>query len=407
MDDLTNHQPLARRLARRRALSGAVAGAGAAAFLAACGGGGDKETTKATAAPQSTQASAPAASNQAAASGNATSQKEWEDVVAAAKKEGKFSINLYPGEGYQRVLRAFQTAYPEIKVDNTTLRPVDFAPRVTQERKANVFSWDISIIPTSTSLQVLKPEGAWDPIKPLIIRPELKDDKVWNGGYEAGFLDKGKELTYAFTSARADGIHINTDMVKDDEVKSVRDLLQPKWKGKVVVADPRVAGAGFWPFTIARQKLGDEVMKQFFADQEPTILRERNQITEFMVRGRFPISIGVDVQVLAGFLKQGLGKNLKTVSIPEFDYQSSGTTLWLLNKAPHPNAAKVFVNWLLSKEGQTLWAKEIEANSRRLDIEPGDPSSVVPAGLKLTQIDNEDYLLEVAKTVDLAKTVIK
>src|SRR5947208_16276100 len=82
---------------------------------------------------------------------------EWEQTVAAAKKEGKVAVNTFTGQGYGRVLKLFAQAYPEIKVDHTNLEPVEFSPRLINERKAGVYTWDVATMPMTTALQVLKP----------------------------------------------------------------------------------------------------------------------------------------------------------------------------------------------------------------------------------------------------------
>jgi hypothetical protein len=91
---------------------------------------------------------------------------EWQPVVAAAKKEGKVVVNTFPGDGYKRALKAFSQAFPDIKLEHTGLHSQDFAPRVLQERQASLFTWDVATIPTSTALQVLRPAGVWDPVRP-------------------------------------------------------------------------------------------------------------------------------------------------------------------------------------------------------------------------------------------------
>jgi iron(III) transport system substrate-binding protein len=338
--------------------------------------------------------------------GWATAATEWEQVVAAAKKEGKVAVNTFTGQGYARIFKLFSQAYPEIKLDHTNLESADFAPRLIQERKAGVYTWDVTTIPTSTALQVMKQAGVWDPIRPAIIAPEVRSDASWRGGFEAGFLDRDK-LSYAFALTRSLGIFVNTDQVKPGELKSVKDLLAAKWKGKIVISDPRVIGSTFWPLTIARLKLGDAIMKQLLIDHEPVLSRDRNQLSEFMVRGRYPIGVGLNVLAIQDFQAHGVGRNVKTLLLPEFDYQSSGSTVWLLNRAPHPSAARVFINWLLTKPAQAAWARELQTNSRFTGVEPGNPDAVVPPGVTLTQIDSEELLPEVIKTQDLAKQLIK
>jgi len=243
-------------------------------------------------------------------------------------------------------------------------------------------------------------------VRPAIITPEARNDASWRGGFEAGFLDRDRRLAYAFTLVRAVGVFVNVDRVKDGELTSVKDLLASKWKGKIAISDPRVIGSSFWPLTVARLKLGDAIMKQLLVDQEPVLSRDRNQLTEFMVRGRYPIAIGLNALALQDFQVHGVGKNVRTLLLPELDYQASGSAVWLLNRAPHPNAAKVFVNWLLTKEAQAAWARELQTNSRFVGVEPGDPHTIVPPGLNLLQIDSEELLPELVKTQEISKRLI-
>ena len=344
----------------------------------------------------------------ALASRAAANTPEWQQVVAAAKKEGKVVVNTFPGDGYKRAFKVFTQAYPEIKLEHTSLHSQDFAPRILQERQASLFTWDVATIPTSTALQVLRPAGAWDPIRPAIILPEARDDAGWDGGFERGFAAvKDRALTYGFVANRGGGITVNTDLVKDGQIKGLTDLLDARWKGKLLLPDVRVMGDAFWPMTSARLNLGDDLIKRLFVDQEPILSRDSRQIAEFMVRGRYPIALGVNPLLLGQFQKQGLGKNLKLLHFSEMDTVNFASTLWLVNRAPHPNAATLFINWLLTKEAQVHWAKEVEQNSRRGGVEPGNPQFLPPKGAKLFQVDAEENLPDVIKTQDIAKAVIK
>jgi iron(III) transport system substrate-binding protein len=344
----------------------------------------------------------------ATASRAAANTPEWQTILAAAKKEGRVTVNTFPGDGYKRALKSFTQAYPDIKLEHTSLHSQDFAPRILQERQAGLFTWDVATIPTSTALQVLRPAGVWDPVRPAIVLPEVKDDAAWDGGFERGFaVVKDRALTYGVVAIRGAGVTINTDLIKDGDIKSFRDLLDPKWKGKLLLPDVRVMGDAFWPMTAARLNLGDDVIKRLFVDQEPVLSRDTRQIAEFMVRGRYPIALGVQPLLLAPFQKQGLGKNLKLLHPPELETMNFSSTVWLVNRAPHPNAARVFINWLMTKDAQVVWAKEVETNSRRVGIEPGNPQFMVPRGAKFFQVDAEENLPEVVKTQDIAKAVIK
>jgi ABC-type Fe3+ transport system substrate-binding protein len=333
---------------------------------------------------------------------------EFTELVAAAKKEGKVVVNTSPGDGFGRALKGFTQALPEIKLEQPNLHSQDFAPRILQERKASIFTWDVTMIPTSTALQVLRPVGVWDPIRPAIILPEAKDDAGWDGGFERGFsVVKDRALTYGFLANRGGGVTINTDLVKEDEIKSLTSLLDAKWKGKLLMPDVRTMGDTFWPMTAARLSLGDDIIKRLFVDQEPVLSRDTRQVAEFMVRGRYPIALGVNALLLKQFQRQGLGKNLKLLRFAEMDTMNFGTTLWLINRAPHPKAARLLVNWVLTKDAQTRWARDVETNSRRAGVEPGNPEFVVPTGAKFFQVDAEENLPEVVKTQDIGRAVIK
>ena len=333
---------------------------------------------------------------------------EWAALLAAAKKEGKVVVNTFPGDGYGRALKPFTQAFPDIKLEHTSLHSQDFAPRIQQERKAGSFTWDLSIIPTSTALQVLRPAGVWDPVRPLIVAPEAKDDAGWDGGFERGFsVVQDGALTYGFLANRGGGVTINTDLVKDDQIRKFTDLLDARWKGKLLLPDVRTMGDTFWPMTSVRLNLGDDIIKRLFVDQEPVLSRDTRQVAEFMVRGRFPVALGVNPLLLKQFQRQGLGKNLKLLRFPEMDTVNFGTTLWLVNRAPHPSAAKLLINWLLTKDAQVHWAREVETNSRRVGVEPGNPEFAVPKGARFFQVDAEENLPHVVKTQDIAKAVIK
>jgi len=333
---------------------------------------------------------------------------EWRELVAAANKDGKVIVNTFPGDGYKRALKAFTEAFPDIKLEHTSLHSQDFAPRILQERKAGLFTWDVATIPTSTALQVLRPAGVWDPVRPAVILPEAKDDAGWDGGFERGFtVVKDRALTYGFAANRGAGIALNADLVKDAPLKSLTDLLHPRWKGKLLLPDVRVMGDAFWPMTNARLQLGDEIIKRLYVDQEPVLSRDTRQIAEFMVRGRYPIALAVNPLLLAQFQKLGLGKTIQLAHLPELDVVSFSSTLWLVNRGPHPNAAKLFVNWLLTRDAQIHWAREVEQNSRRIGVESGNPHLRPPKGAKLFQVDAEENLPEVIKTQDIAKAVIK
>lgn len=404
-------------LNRRQALR-TLGWASVAALAAACAQPAATPTSAPAAKPTSapaekpTEAPAakPAAPAAAATPAGAAADAEWDKLLAAARQEGKLAAVTGVGSSYRRVIDTFQETFPGISVEHTALRGSDFATRVQKEREAGLYTFDVAQVPTTTALVVLRPAGAWDPVRSVIFRPDVLDDKVWSGGFDAGWPDSGKNLAYAFAANKSRSVWINTTMVKPDEIRTFSDLADPKWKGKIVMGDPRSEGRGYWPMTAIRINVGpaaDDLIKRFLTEQDVLRSTDARQMTEFMVRGRYAIGIGaVDEQIIRDFVAQGVGKELEPVERDEWTYVS-GTNIWLVNRAPNPNTAKLFINWLLTKDGQDLWAREIEANSRRLDVPPGDPPTLPEPGKKYVQIDHEELIPKIDETRKMINEILK
>jgi iron(III) transport system substrate-binding protein len=407
----------------RRGFLRGFSAAGAAALLVACG-------APQAAAPTAKPAAAPTSAPPAAAPTTAPAAKaaepkpaeakpaasgpgpDWDQLVADAKKEGTLAAVTGVGTAYRRILDQFQDAFPGITVEHTALRGSDFAARVRQERQANLYNYDIAQVPTTTALTVLRPAGTWEPVRPAITRPDVLDDKVWEGGFDGGWPDTDKKWAYAFANDKARSIWIHPSGVAEGEIKSFKDIINPKFKGKIALADPRTEGRGYWPMTCLRANLGaavaEDLIRKLLTDMDPFIGTDARQMTEAMARGRYAVGIGaVDEQIIVDFQAQGVGKELKAIDNNEEWSYVSGTNIWLVANAPHPNAARLFINWLLTKDGQTIWSKELQTNSRRVDVPPGAEERQPERGKKYVQIDGESLIPEIDKTRELITEVLK
>ena len=337
------------------------------ALVAACG------PTSAPATPTTAPAK-PTAAAQPATGGGATSgwQAEWDRTVAAAKAE-KVVVVTHPGAEYQKFIAAFQKAYPEIPVEHSGERPSDISPKILTEQKNGVYNWDVMVASTSNMNNVLMPAGAFQDLPPLLIRDDIKDDSKWGGGKFQHFTsDKGPQILIHNFDLTA-GIWVNRDVISKEQFSKTEDLLKPEFQGKIVIDDPSVPAHGSLALTGILAGHGEEFMRKILVDQKPVFQENVRITTEWVATGRYPIGIGVDRPAMREFQAQGIGKNVERF---RGDAHLLAQGVGVFKNAPHPNATKVFVNWMLTQEGQQAWADAgVTGNSRRLDVKPNEPEA--------------------------------
>lgn len=302
-------------------------------------------------------------------------EDEWQKVLAAAKKEGQVTLAGPPQGAERSVIMKFQKAYPDIRLGYTGAISGPFMSRVQTERNGGVYTWDVFIGGAGTAISYSH-KGFFQPVRPNLILPEVIDDSKWLGGFEAGFQDKAKKYMYSFTMYVSNLLRVNRSVIPVSELNSAKGLLDPRWKGKFVVYDPRDGGGGLNALAALRAELGDDAMKVLLVDQKPVLSTDKRQLTEWIVRGQYPIGIGIADPYLAPFLEIGLGKDVARMETRISPMSPGSGVLFIMSSNPHPNATKVFVNWLLSQEVQHDWAETANTNSRRLDVPAGEPETV-------------------------------
>jgi iron(III) transport system substrate-binding protein len=283
-------------------------------------------------------------------------ESEWEKTVEAAKKEGQVSIYFWQGGQLEKAILAFEKKYPEIRVNATGGRGSNFVVRITSEMRAGKYLADICICGVTSPYGVLhKKANALDSIKSSFILPEVADEsKWWEGRHH--YQDPERQFIFAFWGRpAATRVSYNVKQVHPPEFKSYWDLVQPRWKGKIVSVDPNES-AGGWRGLYYKPGLGAEFLKQLFADMDITLTREDRQAVDWLATAKF--SLGLFLNAVPEAKGQGLpvdefrDSNFKEP--PNLDTGPNGT-IALMKQAPHPNAAKVFVNWFLSREGQMAY----------------------------------------------------
>lgn len=329
-------------------------------------------------------------------------EREWEDVIAAATAEGRLSLltwgMTWGGSGYPAVIESFEQAFPGIKVDQLAESSASvWLGKVLQERRAGTYSFDLALVQPDAALTVGRQEGLWAPIRPLLFRPDVLEDGAWRDGLNARFLDAGGNLCLGWEYQVIHAYAINTDMVAEGEIGSVGDLLAPKWRGKVLSSDP-LLGLGLLSAASVAKHWGAEVVKRLLVDQRPTIDRVGGrQLAEALVRGRYPVALGVRPKALAALGDQQLAGKVRFLDLPDADYAAT-TPMLYFDRAPHPAAAKLFANWILTKEGQTVLTSSLPTNSARTDVAAFAPDGIGTAGAAYFEPDKEASHAHTAET---------
>ena len=321
-------------------------------------------------------------------------QIEWERTVKAAEDEGQLTVYI---SGYGAIIDsgAFQKAFPKIKVTAVTGSGTQLAPRIVAERRGEKYLADVYSGGGTSLYQSLYLGKMLDPIKPALILPEVIDPTKWWEGKQK-YVDREGRYIIVFEGNVAAGASpaYNTNLINAKDYKSLWDFLNPKLKGKIVSPDIRRV-RGFGPsmqYLYYHPDLGPEFLRRFYGEMDVTLTADVRQAVDWLAVGKFALSMPTQGSYTAKAKAQGL-------PVDDFDphHFKEGASLSvafgqlaLLNRAPHPNAAKVFVNWLLSREGQSAFQRIISTpgeakNSRRIDV----PKDHIPASER--RGDGEKY----------------
>jgi iron(III) transport system substrate-binding protein len=293
------------------------------------------------------------------------------ELIAAAKKEGKlvyYTANF--AEVEQEVIKAFNKRFPEIKVEMVRAPGGQLITRVKTEAAANKLAADVVdhsdralMVDLVDLFQDYAPPNAADYVPESMISPKLwpRATLVWSIAY-------------------------NTELVKNPP-KSFADLTKPEYGKKQIGEVIAASGGTTWTrIMFERQVLGEGYWKAQAAT-DPILYPSGAPMSDAMVRGE--ISMG-PILYNAVFPKKRDGAPLEMIFAPEgapVNPYASG----IPKTAAHPNAAKLFLNWCLSKEGQTFMIKEL-GNLTSLKQAPVYPPGFDPKVVKVWLPDFAQYV---------------
>ena len=312
------------------------------------------------------------------------SDKEWAAIVEAAKKEGKVVVAGSPDPVMRNEVIPKFTARFNIPIEFIAGRSSQIVSRVETERASGIYSIDIFLAGPDTSANELYNDKLIDPLKPLLVMPEVVDGAKWKPG-KIWFADPQEQFVVRAFSSVASMLFINTEHVKPDEMRHFKDLLNPKWRGKISAEDPTTTGAGANLAARFYVQVGEEFVKNLYVEQKVVRTRERRQMSDWLARGTQPICLNCREDDIRPLIKDGF-KILEIFELNGIPGTINGSP-WMLNlanRAPHPKAAQVFANWILSKEGLETYAKGYGSATLRADIDESylNPGNLPKKGVK-------------------------
>ncbi|HEV8344057.1 MAG TPA: extracellular solute-binding protein [Candidatus Binatia bacterium] len=298
----------------------------------------------------------------------AESQGEWESTLAAARKEGKVVVGIPPSAELRKQMEATFKSRFGIEAELFSAPGPQIASRIVSESKAGARYFDAFIFGSCTGVPLIR-SGLFEAIEPYMMLSEVKDPKHWWGGHIWMDNASTKRFFYSFVATKStEGLWHNATLVKPEEVRSFDDLLDPKWKGKIGFSDPRVAGSGLSVWSFLWDVKGEGYLTKL-VQQGLFLSQNLRQIADALAKERLALALGIGYAQTEPFMKAGIP--LKELPEPREGLPASNGygTLGIVKNPPHPNATKVFVSWLLSKEGQELYSKVLLHGTRRLDVD--------------------------------------
>ena len=275
-------------------------------------------------------------------------------LIEGAKKEGKMvfytSLNIEDSNG---LLRKFEEKYPFIKTELNRLTADRLLIRFQSEARAKRYAADV-IVNGGARTHITKKDG----LLMKYVSPETKF-------YPAGFKDPDGYWTDTYLNAHI--LVYNTRMMAAKDVpRSHEDLLQPQWNGKIVM----VSKAYEW-FLKLLKIWGEEKGMAYFkrlAQQNPGFRIGSSQIADLVAAGENPIGINTYSTTIEDLKAKGAPLEW----VPLDPVVAILHPIAITAQAPHPNAARLFVDYVLSKEGMTV-LRGFKRIPSRPDVEPMVP----------------------------------
>ena len=309
-------------------------------------------------------------------------QARWDDVVRAAEKEGEVTVYATNSVGDLQVIwDAFKKKFPKIKLNSVGISTTsEIVTKVMAERRAGQFLVDVMLGAPGATYNSFYRGKTLDPMPPALVLPEVTDlSKWWKGKHR--YVDPEGQFVFVYQSSLyGPPVYTNTKLVNLDSIRSVWDMLDPKWKGKII---------GLWPranyvstallFMYHHPQVGPKFLERLYSEMDLTYFSDFRQGTDWLAAGKYQICVLCR-------LRRAQEQGLSVAEVSPYHFKeapgigSNNGAIVLMNNHPHANAAKVFINWYLSRDGQIAFRQanntmeDDTTTSMREDL----PLSVVP-----------------------------
>ncbi len=319
----------------------------------------------------------------ACAPASAQTMPDWDKVVAAARTEG--SVTLYTGlvgsATTKGIIAAFTAKYG-VRVDVLEVRATELRERIRTENVSRRALGDVMNTSGTQTREISMGDGTIEKFGPLPNLSTISKDILpfW----------EDREITIPIFNLRY-GLLVNSSLASPPPA-TYADLLDPRWKGKILADDFRAAGGGQTFFAVTYDAFG-RAWHEKMAAQGVTFTRDQREAERRVARGEFAIYL----PFLLNYYPALKGLPVKPVVLAEGStftpYAAS-----LIKNAPHPNAGRLLMDFMLSKDGQSVYATEgiapvIDGVDDRIPSEIRD----LPKKLLGTRkIDPEDKLPKLA-----------
>jgi ABC-type Fe3+ transport system substrate-binding protein len=249
-------------------------------------------------------------------------------------------------------------------------RTGDLMTRLQAERAADQYTVDAMIAGATSLYYQGYPAQMFDPLPPVLIHPEVTDPARWvRGG--PWYMDPEQQYILRLSNQSTLLVTVNTQHLRAEEIQTFQDLLDPRYRGKISAYDPGVSGPGSATAAYLLHLFGEDFMRALYQDQQPGIGRDERQLAEWMARGTYPLTIGLGAAELEPLRADGFPIAVvlrDSRAAPRQVSAGFGLTV-LVNRAPHPNAAKLFLNWIAMKEGNGVYNRAQVGVSTRADLD--------------------------------------